>query len=626
MGEVWSKVRLSAPTDIDYKILKMYAVKWFDDENQWPVEEYYDAKRTIEIEEALADENEVLDFAKVLNHQIRSLAAKVSGNAKLKERLLNWRFELNGETEHYNGGTVNEYVISRRDNHLYISENGGREKDVRNHMRGNKIYSMGSPVKESDEMDAGRCLISIGQLENLLENRWPADTSFDRAVHALKTKDADGALQLLKEQVGSLKEAIATHDVFKKQSDLVAVNLFYDAIRVGCAHGQKTNAAETEFLKGAAEIFGVEDVEKLIQIAEEEPDFKDLIMKKVKMGYSLPAAFNNILGMIVCCIYCDGVMDDQDKAYLDMVMPYLSGSEETPAEKKARLEKEKAERLERERKEREARQKALEEKRKVEEERKRQEEERKKHAEEEARRAAAEAKAKAEAEQKAWEEEAAKIKATREDVLAKRLSSIEDVRLKDLSDAESEKTNALSQCENALAETTKSVSDMESELSSLGFFAFGRKGELKKSIEAGKQKIQDLSTQMDSIIKAYEEKVATVNNKADMDSKNARPDIEKEYPIPDSPAERERKRIEKQEADKKRKEEERARKEYIKNLRGEEAKVYDVLCTYGSMPASMVANEIDLTIQRTSAYLKRLVDAGIVEKTVKNGKVWFDIK
>ena len=111
-----------------------------------------------------------------------------------------------------------------------------------------------------------------------------------------------------------------------------------------------------------------------------------------------------------------------------------------------------------------------------------------------------------------------------------------------------------------------------------------------------------------------------------MNAQNAKTVIDMQYPISESPAERERKRIEKQEAEKKRKEEERARKEYIKNLSYEQWKVYDVLCKYGSTPASMAANEVDLTVQRTSMYLKRLVDAGIVEKTVKNGKVWFDIK
>ena len=78
----------------------------------------------------------------------------------------------------------------------------------------------------------------------------------------------------------------------------------------------------------------------------------------------------------------------------------------------ATLEKEKAERLEREKKEREA----LEKKRKAEEEARK--------------KAEAEAKAKAEAEQKAWEEEAARVKATRKEELEKKLHWKKDSRIK----------------------------------------------------------------------------------------------------------------------------------------------------------------------------------------------------
>lgn len=279
---------------------------------------------------------------------------------------------------------------------------------------------------------------------------------------------------------------------------------------------------------------------------------------------------------------------------------------------KPETSEEKLARLEREKKERETQQKALEEKRKAEEEARR--------------KAEAEIKAKAEAEQKAWEEEAARIKATRKEVLEKKLSSIEEDRKKRLDAAAEEKNRSLSSCEEEIANAEKAGSDMEKELASLGFFSFSKKNSLKKAILENEDKKTQLADKKEAILKKYEERISEIKKEADLNAQNAKTVIDMQYPIPESPAERERKRIEKQEAEKKRKEEERARKEYIKNLRGEEAKVYDVLCTYGSMPASMVANEIDLTIQRTSAYLKRLVDAGIVEKTVKNGKVWFDIK
>lgn len=625
MSEVWSNIQLTASTDIDYKILKMYAVKWFDDENQWPVEEYDDAKRSITLESALADENEVLDFSKVLNHQIRSLAAKVSGNSKLKDRLLNWNFRLSAETEHYNDGTVNEYTITRRDNHLYISEDGGKEKDVRYHMYAKKIYSFSGRSRkepiESDELDAGRCLISEGQLDNLLDNRWPADSSFDATVEVLKTTDVNGALQCLRKNADSLKKAVATHDVYKKDADLVTANLFYDAIRVGCAHDRKVNTSETEFLKGAAEIFGV-DVEKLIGIAEEEPDFKDLIMKKIKIGYSLPVSFNSIIGMIACCIYCDGLIEEKDKTYLDLVKPYLSGSEETPEEKKARLEKEKAERLEREKKEREA----LEKKRKAEEEARK--------------KAEAEAKAKAEAEQKAWEEEAARIKATRKEELEKKLAAIEDDRNKQLETAAEEKNSSLSSCEDEIANTEKAGSDMEKELASLGFLSFGKKGELKKSIQANEEKKVSLASKKESILKKYDDQVKSINQKMDQASQNAKPEIEKRYPIPDSPVEKERKRKEAEEAEKRRKELEKAQKEVVNSLTATEDELYYVLdrcyreggspCTASEIASLAFGGYLD-NHPRTSAamsLIRKLDKVGLIETSTrkKDGQKVYSLK
>ena len=83
---------------------------------------------------------------------------------------------------------------------------------------------------------------------------------------------------------------------------------------------------------------------------------------------------------------------------------------------------------------------------------------------------------------------------------------------------------------------------MEAELSSLGLFAVGRKAKLRKSIEAAKQRVQDLASQKNSILKTYERKIAFANNKAELDSKLARQDIEKEYPLPESPAEKKRKK------------------------------------------------------------------------------------
>ena len=220
---------------------------------------------------------------------------------------------------------------------------------------------------------------------------------------------------------------------------------------------------------------------------------------------------------------------------------------ETPEEKQARLEREKKERearLEKERKEREARAKAEEERRKAEEERRRREEEERRKREEEARRAVEEAKAKAEAEHKAWEEEVIRIKTEREKMLAERLSEIEEEKNSGILFAEQEKEQSFSKCEKEIEEKTASVSGMEKELASLGFFAIGKKGELKKSIQAATSKIQELKEAKNTIIKKYEDRLAEINAKADKESANAKPEIEQQFPIPDSPEEQERKRKE----------------------------------------------------------------------------------
>ena len=141
-----------------------------------------------------------------------------------------------------------------------------------------------------------------------------------------------------------------------------------------------------------------------------------------------------------------------------------------------------------------------------------------------------------------WLEEVTRIKAKRKEVLENKLSSIEENRKNKIADAASERDNAFAQCEKDLEETSKAISDMEAELSSLGLFAVGIKAKLRKSIEAAKQRVQDLASQKNSILKTYERKIAFANNKAELDSKLARQDIEKEYPLPESPAEKKRKK------------------------------------------------------------------------------------
>lgn len=223
------------------------------------------------------------------------------------------------------------------------------------------------------------------------------------------------------------------------------------------------------------------------------------------------------------------------------------------------------------------------------------------------------AKNKADAEQKAWEEEVARIKATREKALSARLSTIEQARNKELADINEAKTNALMQCTREISETIKAVSDMESELYALGFFAFGRKGELRKSIESSKQKVQVLTSEKESITKTYEDKISAINERARADSEKARLGIDKEYPIPPSPAELERKRA-----------------EIAENRRDMEA-VYEALASLDCQVTVMELIENSESIvsifsrPKVTRLLSLLVEEGRVRRELIHHKAYFDV-
>lgn len=315
----------------------------------------------------------------------------------------------------------------------------------------------------------------------------------------------------------------------------------------------------------------------------------------------------------------------------------LKTIDETPEEREARLEREKKERearLERERKEREAREKAAAEKRKAEEEARKKAEAEARAREEARKKAEAEAKAKVEAEQKVWEEEAARIKATRKEELEKKRSVIEDDRKKQLDAAAEEKENSLASCEDEIANAEKAGSDMEKELASLGFLAFGKKSELKKSIQANEEKKVSLASKKESILKKYDDLVKAINQKMDQAAQNAMPEIEKKYPIPESPAEKERKRKEAEEAEKRRKELEKAQKEVVNNLTATEDELYYVLdrcyreggsqCTASEIASLAFGGYLD-NHPRTSAamsLIRKLDKVGLIETSTrkKDGK------
>ena len=200
--------------------------------------------------------------------------------------------------------------------------------------------------------------------------------------------------------------------------------------------------------------------------------------------------------------------------------------------------------------------------------------------------------------------------------------------------AAEEKENSLASCEDEIANAEKAGSDMEKELASLGFLAFGKKSELKKSIQANEEKKVSLASKKESILKKYDDLVKAINQKMDQAAQNAMPEIEKKYPIPESPAEKERKRKEAEEAEKRRKELEKAQKEVVNNLTATEDELYYVLdrcyreggspCTASEIASLAFGGYLD-NHPRTSAamsLIRKLDKVGLIETSTrkKDGK------
>lgn len=306
---------------------------------------------------------------------------------------------------------------------------------------------------------------------------------------------------------------------------------------------------------------------------------------------------------------------------------------ETPEERKARLEKERIERearLEKERLEKEAQRRAEEEKRKAEAEKKRLEAEK-------ARKAAEEAKAKERAEQKAWEEEVKKVRETRQSETWKRQNAIVQKKEEDLQKCEQEKAETLARLERELQENTESIDKMEKELASLGLFAMRRKKELRESIEEGKKKAQYLEEDKEKAARSAEVKRAAIVSNADRDYNNVSSSVEKQYPLPESPAEKaQRKRKEeaaRAAAEKARKEAEEAERKRFEEQKEQLKREKIVIEAFNQMDRPVTFSEFlaeayipsELGRFGVRAAISSLVSKGILTSTGLRGQMYYSL-
>lgn len=123
MAEVWTKIEFIMPTEKDYKLMMCFA-KSFDSEDCWPVEEYDEEQKRIEIEEVLATQDEVVELAEILNNQIEGFS-----DPNTREICMGLEYQLKGTTEFYNCGEQIDYIIERKngkttiretDNYIYV--------------------------------------------------------------------------------------------------------------------------------------------------------------------------------------------------------------------------------------------------------------------------------------------------------------------------------------------------------------------------------------------------------------------------------------------------------------------------------------------------------------------------
>lgn len=121
MGAVWTNVELRMPTETDYKVVEVFIKKFFDDEAHWPVKDYDKDNLSITIKEVLADEDDVIGFAKVLSKLLCEYAAS-QDDAEFRETIEMVSYAMYGETIFANCGEQIDYIIEKKNKQITVSE------------------------------------------------------------------------------------------------------------------------------------------------------------------------------------------------------------------------------------------------------------------------------------------------------------------------------------------------------------------------------------------------------------------------------------------------------------------------------------------------------------------------
>ena len=333
-------------------------------------------------------------------------------------------------------------------------------------------------------------------------------------------------------------------------------------------------------------------VQKLYSMYDESAG----VLVKVSKGGNITAKI--VKGMERPDLPCDVFLLGEQicRPYLDELLGLKSNGIRKPRDPefaaKLKAAEEKAQKEEEERK-------AAEEKAKQEAEAKRLEEERK------AKEAAEEKKKQEMAE---WQKKADEIKESREVERIKRLE---------------QKDSDITDAKKKIAGLKEKIERDNAELEGVGIFKFGRKKELRLSIEADTKSISEIESTIPSIEKKASEEISTAEKNYKQKKDNLEIELDKEFVIPDSPEEIERKR-----------QEEEYRKAHMTKTEKENERIKEVIlealaCSFGPMSiVDLQKNDYELgslSNQKVSALVRRLVDEGKVKKVIEDRVSKFEL-
>lgn len=112
--EVWTSFNIKMSTEKDYKVVKVFMNKLFDNINHLMGPEYHKSDLSIIIEELLADINDVISFADIFSVQFCKCADN-QRDAETKRILESVHFIIQGNTNYAGSGENIDFTIQKKD-------------------------------------------------------------------------------------------------------------------------------------------------------------------------------------------------------------------------------------------------------------------------------------------------------------------------------------------------------------------------------------------------------------------------------------------------------------------------------------------------------------------------------